>query len=244
MPAVRELDIIKRGVKHLLPFLAKKLLPDITQQDIQDVVDHELARGASNRYVNVMIGTLRSILRRNHQWERLRADYKKLKEPMTAGKELSYEEEEKLLKECRLSASRVLFLAVILGLYSGLRREEMRLLRWYQIDLQKAFLTVGESKTPHGEHRVVPLIGPALEAMKIGLPFFQKDALITSFSPLRNTRSTPTQIKSESINIFQRNRWVLGSGHGKQRADVPVSAFDFTISVIRPLRGCLMLGAP
>lgn len=164
--AANTMAIIERNVQLLLPFLGKVPLSDITPLDIQRIVAARRAEGASNRYTNMTIETLRAILKRNHQWERLRPDYKKLKEPKSAGKELSRDEEKKLLLECRNSPSRVLYPAVILGLYAGMRRDEIRSLRWDQIDLQNACLTVGKSKTKHGEGRVIPLIGPALLEMK------------------------------------------------------------------------------
>lgn len=160
------IDIHERGVSHLIPFVGKKLLPAIDMQDIEAVRADRRAHGASNRYINMTIDTLRHVLIRNNQWEHLRKDYKKLKERETAGKALSQEEEEKLLAECRASASRVLAPAVTLSLYTGMRRDEVRLLRWSQIDLRKACLTVGHSKTPDGEGRLIPLIGAALEAMR------------------------------------------------------------------------------
>lgn len=163
--AVSTMKMITRGVQYLLPYIGKKVLSDITSRDIERVVAGRRAEGDSNRYINMTIETLRAILRRNHQWERLRPDYKKLKEPKRVGKALSHEEEDRLLRECRNCPSRVLYPAVILGLYGGMRRDEVRSLQWYQIDLEKAFLTVGKSKTHHGENRVIPLIGPAIETM-------------------------------------------------------------------------------
>jgi integrase len=159
------MEMIERGVQHLLPFVGRKVLSDITLHDIQRVIAARRATGASNRYINMTIETLRAILRRNHQWERLRPDYKKLKEPKRVGMALSHEAEKRLLHECRASSSRVLYPVTNLGLYGGMRRDEIRSLHWRQIDLEKAFLTVGKSKTAYGENRVIPLIGPALEAM-------------------------------------------------------------------------------
>lgn len=164
--AKKTIDIHERGIKHLIPFIGAKLLPNINKQDIEAVVADRLAHGDSNRYTNMNVETLRLILLRYGCWEHLRKDYKKLKEPENVGKELSYEEEDRLLDACRRSVSRGLYPAATLGLYGGLRHDEVRLLRWSQIDLAKACLTVGKSKTVNGEGRLVPLIGPALDAMK------------------------------------------------------------------------------
>jgi integrase len=158
--------IIERSVQHLLPIIGKKTLPDISPHDIQRIVAARRTAGAANRYINMTIGTFTSIMRRNHQWERLRPDYKKLREPKRVGKALSHEEEERLLQECGMTPSRVLHPAVNLGLYGGMRRGEVRSLQWRNIDLEKAFLSVGKSKTTYGENRIIPLIGPALQVME------------------------------------------------------------------------------
>jgi len=114
----------------------------------------------------MVIETLRRILRRNGEWERIRKDYKKLKEPKRVGMALSHKEEEVLLHECRHTSSRVLYPVVALALYTGMRRDEIRSLQWHQIDLEKAFVRVGKSKTAYGENRTIPLIGLAFEAME------------------------------------------------------------------------------
>lgn len=158
--------IIERNVKLLLPFIGNKVLCDISPADIQRIIEARRAQGASNRYTNMTIETLRTILRRNHQWERLRPDYKKLDEPTNCRKELSLEDETKLLDECRKSCSRVLFPAVILALYAGMRSDEIRWLVWRLIDFQNACLRVGKSKTVYGRGRLIPLVGPALQVMK------------------------------------------------------------------------------
>ena len=156
----------KLNIRHLEPFIGKKLLPQIDINDIEALRDHRRVHKASNRSINMTIETLRLILRRYGSWEKLRKDYKKLKEPDSVGKALSLEEEARLLDACRGSISRQLYPAATLGIYGGLRHDEIRLLRWEQIDLEKECLTVGDSKTVNGQGRLVPLIGPALEAMK------------------------------------------------------------------------------
>ena len=47
--------------------------------------------------------------------------------------------------------------AVTLAIQTGLRDEELRLLKWRQLDLLTRTVTVGKSKTEHGTGRVVPL---------------------------------------------------------------------------------------
>ena len=78
---------------------------------------------------------------------------------LDVGRALSRDEEIRLLAACKASRSRSLFPAVLLSIHSGLRNQELRLLRWRQIDLLERSITVGKSKTTGGEGRCVPLIG-------------------------------------------------------------------------------------
>ena len=47
--------------------------------------------------------------------------------------------------------------AFTLGIHTGLRNEELRFLRWRQVDLLNGAITVGKAKTPSGDGRVIPL---------------------------------------------------------------------------------------
>ena len=47
--------------------------------------------------------------------------------------------------------------SVTVGIQTGLRNEELRCLRWRQVDLLTRAIRVSQSKTPSGEGRVVPL---------------------------------------------------------------------------------------
>lgn len=162
----KTMQIHERSVKRLLRFIGNKPMSEVTHLDIKQIVDEHLAQGHSARYANMTIGTLRSILIRNGQWGHLRPFYRKLKERKDVGKELSHAEEERLLNECEKSPSPSLATKVKLGIYTGMRSDEIRPLRWHQINFDEAYLTVGKSKTEHGEGRIIPLIDPALGALK------------------------------------------------------------------------------
>jgi integrase len=79
---------------------------------------------------------------------------------------LSSEQEQKLLVACASSRSRSLLPVVTLGLATGLRHDELRLLRWKQIDFVHEALKVGRSKTEHGAGRAVHLNTRALTAIR------------------------------------------------------------------------------
>jgi len=89
-----------------------------------------------------------------------------LEENENAGRELSDEEEQALLAACKASSSRGLYTAVLVSLHTAVRNEELRLLRWSQVDLADGTITVGKSKTRGGEGRIVPLSQMALNVLK------------------------------------------------------------------------------
>lgn len=82
------------------------------------------------------------------------------------GQALSVEEEERLLTACAKSHSRSLLVAVTLALNTGMRHDEIRLLRWRQVDLTNHAITVGKSKTEYGAGRAVPLNQRALKTLE------------------------------------------------------------------------------
>lgn len=54
---------------------------------------------------------------------------------------------------------------VTLALNTALRKNEIRTLRWSQVDFEKRTVTVGKTKTQAGSARVIPLNQPALDAL-------------------------------------------------------------------------------
>ena len=88
----------------------------------------------------------------------------KPKEPRGRVRFLSDEERTRLLTECKNSDSEYLYMAVVLALSTGARRMEILGLQWQEVDLQRGFITLHETK--NGERRALPLAGHALELMK------------------------------------------------------------------------------
>jgi integrase len=54
----------------------------------------------------------------------------------------------------------------LLSIHSGLRNQELRLMRWRQVDMLERTFTVGKSKTTGGEGRTVPLSNTAWRCMQ------------------------------------------------------------------------------
>lgn len=153
-------------LQHLDPFFGKLLLSEITADHISRYQGMRHKAGASNRTINIEIGLLRLSMRKHKLWANLADDVKALKERKDIGRELSDDEQQRLLTACKASASRSLYPAVLTSIHTGLRNQELRLLKWRQVDLLDATITVGKSKTQGGEGRLVPLSQTALQVLK------------------------------------------------------------------------------
>lgn len=155
--------IEKTNLSHLLPTFGRKLITDIDAKDISEYQKERQAkksdetRGASPKTVNLEIGTLRAILRRNRLWANLQPDVKMLPTSDCVGRAISGDEEDRLLNACAKSRSRSLPVAVTIALNTCMRLSEIRLLRWSQVDLVGFAITVGKSKTDAGTGRVIPV---------------------------------------------------------------------------------------
>ena len=143
---------------HLIPVMKNCLLTDIDVHTIANYQQYRLTETASPKSINLEISTLRALLKHCGFWsEDLKRDYRPLKVRSTVGMALTEEKEHDLIQACRTSGSSSLLPGLVVALNTGMRLSEVRLLRWRQIDFLKAELTVGDSKTPHGEQRVIPL---------------------------------------------------------------------------------------
>ena len=153
----RSVTIERANLKHINPYFGKMLLCDIAADDIAHYQASRLEQGAAAKTVNLEVGTLRAILRKNRLWAAIQPDVRMLRVRDDVGRAISRDEEAALLEACRASRSRSLYPAVLLALNTCMRYSEIRLLRWEQIDLKSCTLTVGLSKTESGTGRVLPL---------------------------------------------------------------------------------------
>jgi integrase len=158
--------IEKYNLERLLPHFGKLLLQDITADDVSRYQAERKKQEASNRTINMEVGTLRAILRKNRLWANIQPDVRMLKARGEVGRALTPDEQHRLLTACKKSRSRSLYPAVLLSLHTGLRNGELRLLRWRQIDLIEGEIVVGKSKTAGGEGRKIPLSITALACLK------------------------------------------------------------------------------
>lgn len=84
---------------------------------------------------------------------------RKPKEPRGRVRFLSDAERDALLTACRLSASSVLHMVVVLAISTGMRRGELMTLHWPQIEFDSNAIVL--HKTKNGDRRRIPLTGLA-----------------------------------------------------------------------------------
>jgi integrase len=149
--------IERDNLKHLRPHFERRLISDIQAKDISRYQHSRISEKAAPKTINLEVGTLRSILRRNRVWAEIQQDVRMLPTLDDTGHALTPEEESALLSGCLKSRSRSLYPATLLALNTGMRYSEIRLLQWRQLDFAGRMLTVGKSKTRTGTGRGIPL---------------------------------------------------------------------------------------
>jgi integrase len=77
---------------------------------------------------------------------------------------LSQEECARVLTACQHSRSAALYPLVVLAIATGCRKNELRTLRWRDVDLVRGALRL--ARTKNGERRAVPLASVALEVLR------------------------------------------------------------------------------
>lgn len=143
------------NLSHILPVFGKKILSDIEPQHIAIYQRDRLEEGASNRTVNMEVGTIRAVLKRSGHWAPLLKDVKMLKPRRDVGRALTPEEVKSLLTACAVSRSRSLLPMVELAIETGARYGVIKTLKWKNVDFDQECLRWGKDKTDEG--RVVPL---------------------------------------------------------------------------------------
>ena len=148
---------------HLKPALGALLLCDI---DARRIASHQAGRkseGASARTLNKELQVLRQILKRYKLWANLQGDVKFERESDHIGKAMTEEQETGLTAACE--SNPLLRAVVSLAVNTALRKNEIRMLCWRQIDLIQRTLTVGRAKTEGGSGRTIPLNNVAYTAL-------------------------------------------------------------------------------
>ena len=164
--SARNLSIETYNVGKLLPVFGKKLLTEITADDISKFQAMCKKADLGPRTTNMICGTLRQVLPKYRLWSNLEQDYKPMVVRKDIGKALSPDEQHRLLAACQKSRSRSLYPAWLLTTHTGLRHNETAHLTWAQVDLIDGWIQVGRSKTAAGTGRRVPITATLLAVLK------------------------------------------------------------------------------
>jgi integrase len=157
-------SLARLALKHLLPMFGAKLLCDITPENVAEYQRIRLHSGAQGRTVNIEVGALRQVLRAFDMWLPFAGKVRMLRERHDVARALTPDEERALLR-ATAEVDSACHTASVLALNTAMRKDEIRLLRWSQIDFEGRSLTVGHSKTEAGRGRLIPLNTAAFEAL-------------------------------------------------------------------------------
>jgi integrase len=199
---------------HLKPAIGALLLCDIDAGRISSYQARRKAEHASARTLNKELQALRQILKRYKLWANLQGDVKFERESDHIGRAMGEEEEARLLAACESNA--LLRTVVSLALNTALRKNEIRTLRWNQIDLLERRLTVGHTKTEGGSGRIIPLNSVAYTTLvRWAARFPQRSPRSASFRLVRTRGSilrSPSRATSIRRSRSSRGARMLGSG--------------------------------
>ena len=137
--------------------------------------------------MNIEIATLRQVLKASDLWLPLEGKVRMLGERHHVAKALTPQQEHALLGSTSETDS-ACHTATVLALNTAMRKDEIRLLRWGQVDFEKRTLIVGPGKTEGGTGRLITLNPPAFDALVRWVRRFPNAPAFTT-SALRVLRS-------------------------------------------------------
>ena len=156
----RSTTFAEYALKHLKRHLGRLMSVDVTDAIVKDYQTARLKERASAKSINEEVGFLLRVLA--EQGDFIRAKLRrtrslKLSTKRQIARAFSPEEKAALLAEAKKRRSPCIYPALMLAIHAGMRDGEIRGLQWGRVDLAKAVVTVGESKTEAGEGRTIPL---------------------------------------------------------------------------------------
>jgi len=155
----------KQLLVQLRAYFQQVPLKSIAAKQIIEYRAWRAEQGVGPATLNSELGILRRIMKRARIWARVADDIRPLREPLTIGKALTEEEQQRLLQTAVIRPQwETAYLATILCLNTTARGCELKGLQWSDVDLFAKTLTIRKSKTAAGE-RVVPLTDVSASAL-------------------------------------------------------------------------------
>jgi integrase len=153
---------------HIKRLLGTVMVADIADATIKNYQTDRLKEKAAPKSINEEVGFLLRLL--GEQGDFLRAKLRRQKMlKLSTGRRVAraYTPAQKaaLLAAAKQLRSRAIYPSLMLALHAGMRDAEIRTLQWCQLDLTRAILTVGDSKTEAGEGRTIPLNADVANAL-------------------------------------------------------------------------------
>jgi integrase len=141
---------------------------DVGEKTVKAYQTARLKEKAAPKTINEEVGFLLRIL--GEAGDAIRARLRRQKMLKLAvrrgiGRAYTPEEKEALLASAKTARSPSIYPALMLALNAGMRDAEIRRLQWDRLDLTRAYLRVGESKSEAGDGRTIPLNSALLEAL-------------------------------------------------------------------------------
>jgi integrase len=139
---------------------------DIAKRTIKEYQSRRLGEKAAPKTINEEVGFLLRLLGDRGDAIRVRLRRQKalkLRVHNRVGEAFTAEEKSELLERAKRSRFPAIYPSLMLALHAGMRNDELRELQWSRVDLSKAFLTLGDSKSEAGEGRTIPLNSELLQ---------------------------------------------------------------------------------
>lgn len=164
----RSVTFADYALGHVKRVLGKLMPVDVTAESVTGYQTARLKEKASPKSINEEIGFLLRVI--GEQGDYLRAKLRrrkalKLKVVSKVPRAFTVGEKAELLAEAKNRRSPSIYPALMIALHVGIRDAEIRSLTWGRVDLLKAMLTVGDSKTEAGQGRRIPLNSDVLTAL-------------------------------------------------------------------------------
>jgi len=180
----------KSCCKHFLEFFKSDNLKDINKRLFQKYISWRKSKGIKNRTLNRERTVINILMNKAVEWEFLDtnplAGLKKLKEqPIKYKKFKDWE-----FKKLYLSADKYLKPILKLAFLTGMRRDEIRKLKWEEVDFEEKLIFVIETK--NNDNRVIPM----------------DDELFNLMEELRNENNSEYVIlKEDGLPYKSRKSW-------------------------------------
>ena len=157
----------KERSRPLRKFFKQTGLRRITAEAIVKYQKERKAAGVSGRTINLEVGLLRRVLKRNKQWLRIAEDVRMLPEHPKPARVMSPEEKTNLLETAALKPDwQVARCAAVLALNTTMRGCELKGLHWQDVDLFERTLAIRRQSTKtNAGARVIPLNRDAVLAL-------------------------------------------------------------------------------